>query len=103
MLGPSYHQSPNHPLLISFLVSGGSDLKPIHTSIIKMGFFLGAFAAATQGQSLSTFVCSPTSILHGASTTCTVTLTAYAPSFSGISVQLSTTATGLTVPPSITV
>ena len=54
------------------------------------------------GQSLTGFTCSPNSIAVGASTSCTITISAGAP-LAGFKVALSSSATGLTYPTTATV
>ena len=66
----------------------------------KVVLLLSAFGAVATGQSLSNFTCSPTTIPIGSSMKCTATISSSAP-LTGFVIQLSTTATGLTMPTSV--
>jgi len=69
---------------------------------IKLGLMLATFGSAAMAQSLSSFTCSPTSIGPGASFYCTVQITSAA-SIAGVPISISTTSTGVSYQPTITV
>jgi hypothetical protein len=68
----------------------------------KLALILGTFGSVALGQSLSTFTCTPTSIVRGASINCTITLTSAA-ALAGFPVKISSTTVGLTYPATVTI
>lgn len=71
-------------------------------AIARCVFIITGLVGVATGQTLSTFTCSPTSIVAGASFTCVASLTAAAP-LTGFAVGFSTSGAGLSVPASVKV
>ncbi len=71
-------------------------------AIARCVFMITGLTGVATGQTLSTFTCTPTSVVAGASFTCVASLTAAAP-LTGFAIGFSTSGAGLSVPASVKV